>query len=153
MLSHPARLYRTLAAAEMVTWALLLAGMAGKYLLGLGDLGVRLGGGIHGFVFLGYTLVTVLVAIDRRWPVRELALGLGSAILPFLTVPFERHAERAGLLPDAWRLRTDRPAGVLERLVGWAVRQPIPAAALALVGLAAVFSGLLWLGPPWQWLA
>ena len=111
MLSHPARLYRTLAAAEMVTWALLLAGMAGKYLLGLGDLGVRLGGGIHGFVFLGYTLVTVLVAIDRRWPVRELALGLGSAILPFLTVPFERHAERAGLLANRSRPRHSPSSG------------------------------------------
>ena len=57
----PRRLYRTLALAEAVTWTLLIAGMLAKYVLHLGELGVRIGGSVHGFVFLAYCAVTVLV--------------------------------------------------------------------------------------------
>ena len=87
-LTHPRRLYGTLATAEMVTWTLLLAGMAGKYLLGLGELGVRVGGGVHGFVFLAYCVVTVLVAVDQRWRAGHLLVGLASAVVPIMLMGF-----------------------------------------------------------------
>ena len=152
-LPRPAPLYRALARAEVVTWTLLLLGMLGKYALGLGEWGVRIGGGVHGFVFLGYCLVTVLVAVDRRWRLRDLALGLGSAVLPFATVPFERYAERAGLLADDWRLPGTAPAGPAERVVRAALTRPVLAALVALVAVTLVFSGLLALGPPTEWFA
>ncbi|WP_116111872.1 DUF3817 domain-containing protein [Austwickia chelonae] len=151
VVSRPARLYQVLALAEMVTWTLLLLGMAGKYLLDLGEVGSRIGGGIHGFVFLAYCLVTVLIAVDQRWSLRDLALGLGSAVLPYATVPFERYAERRGLLGQTWRLHTDEPGGSHERLVGLAVRRPVQAGLVGLLSVTVVFATLLTLGPPTRW--
>ncbi|RKQ35326.1 DUF3817 domain-containing protein [Kocuria tytonis] len=104
----PRKLYRTAATAEAVTWALLILGMIAKYGLHAGDLPVRIGGGIHGFVFLSYCVSTVVVWTDRRWPAATGLVGLLLSIVPFATVPFERHVERRGLLADTWRVA---PAG------------------------------------------
>ncbi|MCC5674720.1 DUF3817 domain-containing protein [Kocuria rhizophila] len=104
----PRKLYRTAATAEAVTWALLILGMLAKYVLHAGDLPVRVGGGIHGFVFLSYCVATVVVWTDRRWPASTGVVGLLLSIVPFATVPFERHVERRGLLADSWRVA---PAG------------------------------------------
>ena len=149
----PARLFTTLARAEMVTWTLLLLGMAAKYVAGLGELGVRVGGSLHGFVFLSYVLVTVLVAVDQRWRARDVAAGLGSAVIPYLTVPFERSALRCGLLGDSWRLATHDGQGLAVRIVSLVVRRPVPAALVLVVVIALVFTGLLAVGPPTQWFA
>lgn len=151
--ARPDRLFGSLAFAEMVTWTLLLAGMLGKYALGLGDLGVRVGGGLHGFVFLAYCLTTVLVAIDQRWRVKQLVLGLGAAVLPYATVPFERHARRSGLLDARWRLRSEPADRPQEHVAATALRRPVVAAAVGVVIVALVFAGLLALGPPTQWFA
>ncbi|GAB79140.1 integral membrane protein [Austwickia chelonae] len=151
VVSRPARLYRALALAEMVTWTLLLLGMAGKYLLDLGEVGSRIGGGVHGFVFLAYCLVTVLIAVDQRWTVRDLALGLGSSVLPYATVPFERYAERRDLLGQTWRLHAEEPGNGQERLVGLAVRRPIQAGLIGIVTVTVVFAALLSAGPPTRW--
>ena len=147
----PRQLYRTLALAEVVTWTVLLLGMVLKYVTHTTELVVRLGGGVHGFVFLAYCAVTVLLGVDRRWSLRRVLVGLGSAVVPYLTVAFERSADRAGLLPETWRLRTDEPHGWVERVVGRGLRAPLVAAAVTLVVLAVVFSGLLVAGPPTQW--
>jgi len=153
LLRTPSRLYRVLAFAEMVTWTLLLLGMLLKYGLQLTEVGVRIGGSLHGFVFLAYLVVTVLVAVDQRWSMGRLALGLGSALVPYLTVPFERWAHRTGLLGDAWRLREDAPRTAPERVVALALRRPVLAAVIALLAVAIVFSVLLSLGPPTEWFA
>ena len=65
----PRRLFRTAALAEAVTWALLLTGMFLKYVTETTELGVRVFGMLHGVVFIGYCLTTVVVAVDRRWSV------------------------------------------------------------------------------------
>src|SRR5699024_1890214 len=65
LIRTPSRLYRLLALAEMVTWTLLLLGMLLKYALQVTEVGVRIGGSLHGFVFLSYVVVTVLVAVDQ----------------------------------------------------------------------------------------
>ncbi len=153
LLRTPSRLYRVLAFAEMVTWTLLLLGMLLKYGLQVTEVGVRIGGSLHGFVFLAYLVVTVLVAVDQRWSMGRLALGLGSALVPYLTVPFERWAHRTGLLGDAWRLREDAPRTAPERVVALALRRPVLAAVIALLAVAIVFSVLLSLGPPTEWFA
>lgn len=150
----PRRLYGLLALGEMITWTLLLGGMALKYLLrlaDLGDVGVRVGGSLHGFVFLAYCLVTLLVAVDQRWRARDVVAGLASAVVPYATVPFERSADRRGLLADHWRLRGHQPRGVGEKVVAAALRRPLMAGAVALVGVSVVFTALLAAGPPTQW--
>ena len=82
---------------------------------------------------------------------RDLLAGLGSAIIPYLTVPFERSAMRRGLLGDTWRLRAQEGRGIAERAVALVVRRPVPASLVLLVAIVLVFSGLLALGPPTQW--
>jgi integral membrane protein len=151
LLRTPSRLYRLLALAEMVTWTLLLLGMLLKYVLQVTEIGVRIGGGLHGFVFLSYVVVTVLVAVDQRWSVGRLGLGLGSALIPYLTVPFEHWARRRGLLGETWRLREEAPRSLPEKGVALALRRPVIAAVVAIVVVAIVFSVLLSLGPPTEW--
>lgn len=153
LLSTPSRLYRVLALAEVVTWTLLLAGMFLKYVLQSTELLVRIGGGLHGFTFLAYVAVTVLVAVDQRWSLKDLLLGIGSAVIPYLTVPFERSALRRGLLGQSWRLREEEPASAPQKVVALALRHPLPAALLTIVGVSVVFAVMLSLGPPTEWFA
>ncbi len=151
LIARPARLYRVVATAEMVTWTLLLLGMLGKYVLDVGEWGVRVGGGLHGLAFLSYALVTALISVDQRWAPGRFLLGLGSAILPYATLPFERYAERHDLLSDSWRLTTQSPTAVHERVVSISLRRPLLSTAIGAVLVAVVFAGLLTLGPPTEW--
>ncbi len=146
----PRSLYRTAAIAEAITWSLLLAGMFGKYVTKTTDLGVTIGGGLHGFVFLMFCAATVLVAIDQRWSASQILIGLAAAIPPLATVPFQRWAVRRGLVGDRWRLRSAPADTIAERTVGYAVSRPILASVV--IGMAAlvVFGVLLMLGPPVQ---
>lgn len=145
----PRRTFRALALAEAVTWTLLLGGMVLKYVLDVTELGVRIGGGLHGFVFLAYCLTVVVVGVDARWSAGKVGLGLAAALVPYATVPFERHVD--GGLTGAWRLRTEPARGTLERPVAAALRAPVLAGVVVLVGLVLVFGGLLVVGPPTQW--
>ena len=151
MFRSPHRLYRLLAVAEVITWALLISGMILKYVLLITELGVRIGGGIHGFVFLAYCAATVLVGVDQRWGAGRIALGLGSAVVPFVTVAFERWAERRGMLAEAWRLLTESPRTTAERLAAVILRRPVLSAVVILALVAVVFALLLQAGPPTQW--
>lgn len=156
----PRSLYRTVATAEMITWAVLIAGMLCKYVLHLGDLPVRIGGGVHGFVFLAYCVSTVVVWTDQRWPASKGVLGLLLSVVPFATAPFERHVDRRGLLSSRWRVA---PAGTgngngqepartaAERLLAVILRRPLLAAVVLVVLLALLFTVLLQAGPPTQW--
>lgn len=149
---NPRSLYHTLALAEAVTWTLLILGMVGKYGFGI-DIATTIGGGVHGFVFLCYVVATLVVWIDKRWPARTGLLGLGSAIIPYLTIPFERRVDRRGLLDGPWRLAAggDRPGNLFEHLVAFALRRPIPALVIVVVVVSVVFALLLNAGPPTEW--
>lgn len=144
----PTRLFRLVARAEAVTWALLLTGMFLKYVTETTEVGVQVGGMVHGVVFIAYCLVTVLVSVDQRWSVGRLALGLVCAVPPFATVPFESYAERKGLVGDSWRLRTDAPAGLPERLTSWLLRRPAQGALVGLLAVAGLTGVALVVGPP-----
>src|SRR5699024_2519455 len=139
LFSTPSRLYRVLALAEVVTWTLLLAGMLLKYVLQVTEVLVRIGGGLHGFVFLAYVGVPVMVAVDQRGRSRALLLGLGSAVIPYRSVPFGRSAHRRGLLGESWWLREETGRAAPERGVSLALRRPLPAALVTLVVLVIVF--------------
>ena len=60
----PALLFRRVAVAEAITWALLLTGMFLKYVTETTELGVSVFGMLHGVVFVAYGVVTLVVAVD-----------------------------------------------------------------------------------------
>lgn len=151
----PRRLFRTVATAEAITWALLIAGMLGTYVLGVGDWAVRAGGSVHGFVFLAYCVSTVMVWTDRRWGAGIGIAGLALAIVPFATVPFDRYVERRGLLADRWRIGrgADRraPRTLPERILALVLRAPALSGLVLLAAIALVYVLLLQAGPPTEW--
>lgn len=144
----PATLYRRVAVAEAITWALLLLGMVLKYVTDTTELGVQLAGPVHGTVFIAYCLVTVLLAVDRRWSAGQLLLGLVSAVPPFVTLWFEPWARRRGLLGERWRLRAEPAGPAYERPVAWLVRRPLAGAAVGAVAVATLTAAALLAGPP-----
>lgn len=146
----PRVLFRIFAFAELVTWAGLITALILRG-TGVTDALVSPAGGIHGFVFLSYCVVTVLLWVDRRWKVGTGLLGLGSAIIPFATLPFELVADKKGLFGGPnWRLgpEGERPRGFVEHVLAWILKHPWLSILLLLVAVTAAFTILLWLGPP-----
>lgn len=146
----PRTLYRRIALAEVVSWALLLTGMLLKYVTETTELGVTVFGMVHGVVFIAFCLITVLLWVNQRWTLREGLLGLSSAVPPFLTVWWERRLERAGRLDGCWRLGRggDAPANPAERLVSALLARPTVAVVVGLVAVAALTGIALVIGPP-----
>lgn len=146
----PRSLFRAAAIAELVTWTLLIAGMIVEYGLHAGDWGVRIGGGVHGFVFLAYLVVTTVVAVNQRWSAGALVLGWVSAVVPYATVPFEVAAARRGMLDGHWRRSPDIGArtGFRDGLLFFVVHRPAVSVGLGVVAVAVVFAALLVIGPP-----
>ncbi|WP_406829304.1 DUF3817 domain-containing protein [Pedococcus sp. KACC 23699] len=146
----PLVLFRRLAIAEATTWALLLTGMVLKYGTRTTELGVQVFGMVHGVVFIAYCLATVFVAVNQRWSARVTLLGLVSAVPPFMTVWFDRWAERRDLLEGGWRLASggEAPRSVPEKVQAWMLARPVAAAAVALLAVAALTTVALLVGPP-----
>jgi integral membrane protein len=146
----PRLLFRIVAIAEAVTWTLLIAGLVLRATTGWA-LGVTIGGGIHGFVFLAYAGIALLVGIDRRWRAGLVVLAVASAIVPYATIPVDVAFDRRGKLDGDWRREPD-PASPdrtpLDALVRWFVRRPAVLIAVFAVLLVAIFATLLALGPP-----
>lgn len=146
----PLRLFSRLAIAEAITWALLLVGMFLKYVTKTTDLGVTVFGLVHGAVFIAYVLGAVVVWVNQRWSAGTGLLALVSAVPPFVTIIFERWAERRSLLTGDWRLGPGRePARTLpERAVSWAVGNPRTALLAGAGAVVLVTAALLVIGPP-----
>lgn len=144
----PRWVYRVVAVAEAITWALLLTGMFLKYVTETTELGVRVFGLAHGVVFIAYGLATVLLHVDQRWSLGRLLMGLLSAVVPFATIPFERDVEKRGLLGDWWRLRHDAPAGPVEKTAAGLVRRPVQGIVIGLVAVVGLTGVALLVGPP-----
>ena len=150
----PQRAFRIVAVAEAVTWTLLIAAMVVKYGFAGGDLAVRLAGSVHGFVFLAYAATVVVVALNQRWSVRLTALGVVTAVVPYLTVPFDVRVDRRGLLDGPWRTAaTDDPRdhARVDRLLRTLLRRPLVLVLVLLAAVAVVMAVLLVLGPPGEW--
>ncbi|WP_191564441.1 DUF3817 domain-containing protein [Janibacter melonis] len=149
-LPSPLRLFRIVATAEAVTWTLLVVGMVLKYVTKTTELGVRVGGMLHGVVFIAYVLTCVALWVDQRWSPRTALTALVSAIPPWLTLWFERRVERDHLVGQQWRLGAggQRPASAPERVLAAALARPLLGLVVALVGIAAVTAVLLLVGPP-----
>lgn len=149
-LSRPLDLFRRVAIAEAITWALLLTGMFLKYVTHTTELGVKVFGMIHGIVFISYVVTTVTVWIDQKWTARRGIGALLASIPPFVTIVVEVLALRRGWIGDAWRLRTSVDADVSrpEALVRWVLVAPVRGLAVALVAVAVLTGLALVVGPP-----
>ncbi|HET7415675.1 MAG TPA: DUF3817 domain-containing protein [Arthrobacter sp.] len=149
----PRTLFRAVAFAEAVTWTLLLIGLFLKYVTSTTELGVSIGGGLHGFVFICYVMITCFTWVNEKWPRGTGILTLVSAVIPYATIPVEKSLDRRGLLSGSWRLMAPsvEPQGPLEKLQAWVLRHPLAAVVTALAAAAALFSFLLFLGPPDTW--
>lgn len=146
----PLVLFRRLALAEAVTWALLLGGMVLKYGTGTTELGVQVFGMVHGVVFIAYGLVAITTWVNQRWPMGVGMLALVSAVPPFATVLFDRRVESAGLLEGPWRFGAggETPGSVPERVLAWLTRNPGLAAVVGVVAVAGLTGAALLVGPP-----
>ena len=146
----PKRLFRALAFAEAITWTILILAMILKYAGGV-DAAVLVGGSIHGFVFLAYAFAAALVGVNQRWGLGLIAFAVFTAIVPYATIPFELWLMRRGRLDGDWRNeRTDHPAdgSWMNRMLRWFLARPVLLTVVAVVGIAAVFTTLLIVGPP-----
>lgn len=146
----PHTLFRTLAIAEACSWTLLIAGLVLRGSMGW-DLAVTLGGGIHGFVFLSYAATAVLVSKNQRWNPTVALLAIGSAVVPYATVPLERWLARRGHLDGAWRrTATDdvRDRTWHDRLMRAILNHPVLSGVLALLAVVVAYLVLLQLGSP-----
>ncbi len=92
------RIFRVVAVAEAISWALLLVGMYFKWIAETSEVGVQVFGPIHGTIFLIYVVVTFGTASIFGWNWKVTLLGLAAAIPPFATWAFEVWALRRGLL-------------------------------------------------------
>ncbi|MGA8846446.1 MAG: DUF3817 domain-containing protein [Nocardioides sp.] len=147
----PLRVFRAVAVAEAVTWALLLLGMYLKYVADTTDRAVSAFGALHGVVFIAYCLTAVVVAVDQRWSRGRTTLALLAAVPPFLTVLFDVLAERRGAFDATWRLRSTGgglPTNQAERGVGLLLRNPVRGAIVGVVAVAALTGLALLAGPP-----
>lgn len=150
MFRTPSRLLRVLAVAEAVTWTLLIAGLILRAAAGWAS-AVLIGGSIHGFVFLCYGATVILVAKNNRWSAGPIVAALGSAIIPYATIPAEIWLHRTGRLVGEWRLEaTDDPRDSTwhDRMLRFFLVRPVLLGGVGVVAIAALFTVLLVIGPP-----
>lgn len=148
--ASPGALYRKAAIAETITWTILIVGMVFKYGAGW-PIAVLIGGSIHGLVFITYALTAGIVGINQRWTARRITAAVAVAIVPYATIPFDRHLDRKNLLDGDWRRTpTDDPRDhtVAERLLRFFLARPLLSAIAFAVMVAAIMTTLLIIGPP-----
>ncbi len=151
----PKRVYRALAIAEAVTWTLLIGAMIAKHAFEVDAL-VPIAGPVHGFVFLAYGAMQLVVGRNQRWPEGTVLLGIVTAVVPYATVPWERRLARGGALEGPWRTEaTDDPrdATPIDRAFRWGVTHPLLLVVVALLLVVVAFAVLLHAGPPSEWFA
>lgn len=153
--SSPRTLYKAFALSEGVTWALLIGGLTIREIFpGAPGPLITIVGGIHGAVFLGYGVSAALVGVNNRWGIGRTVLAIALAIIPFATVPFEISAERKGRLVGQWRREKSadpRDNNWFDSLFRWFINRPVLLAVGLLAVIIAIFSTLLFIGPPGGW--
>ncbi len=152
--SSPRTLYKAFALGEGVTWALLIAGLTIRAVFGAPPLLLTIVGGIHGAMFLGYGVSAALVGVNNRWGIGRTVLAIALAIIPFATVPFEMSAERKGRLAGNWRREKSadpRDNNWFDTMFLWFINRPALLAVVLVAVIIAIFSTLLFIGPPGGW--
>jgi len=149
----PKTLFNFFAKSEAVTWTLLISALIARA-FGVNPSLVTLAGGIHGAVFLGYAVTAALVGVNQRWGFGKTTLAAALAIIPYATIPFEMMAARDGSLEGSWRITagTDpRDNGRIDKLFRWFIARPLTLVIVLVLVLTALFSLLIFLGPPTEW--
>ena len=116
MSTKAALIFRIVAIAEAFSWAGLLIAMFFKHVIELGEGGVPTMGMVHGILFIGYLVTSLVVFRALEWRVKTLVLALVSGVLPFISAVFETWALRTGKL--------DGPDTVAQGGVGLAANDP-----------------------------
>lgn len=146
----PKNLHRAAATLEMITWTLLIGAMV---LRGFGgaDL-VSAAGPIHGFGFLCFVALTIILWTNNRWPAGVGIAGLAVSLVPFAALPFSVWADRRGYLDGSWRFTSadEQPRGLPDQILAQLVRHPVRTILLILVFIAIVFTILLLIGQPYD---
>lgn len=76
------RALTVVAFAEATSWIGLLIAMVFKYGFDKAE-GVAILGRIHGFLFLAFLALLILVHVQRSWSIRKSAISLAESIPPF----------------------------------------------------------------------
>lgn len=150
----PKSLFATFSRIEMLTWALLITGLVARATIGIDPSLFFIVGATHGFAFIGYSVTAVLVAVNQRWPILRSFGAVALAIIPFATLPFDRYLEKRSLLEGQWRIsESNVPSDKtwFDRIFRWFIFRPALLIAVLVVFVIALFSFLLWLGPPGEW--
>lgn len=147
----PKNLHRIAAGLEMITWTLLILGMILKY-SGVTDSLVPIAGPIHGFGFLCFAAITLLLWVNNRWSFGLGVLGMVVSVIPWGALPFTIWADRKGHLEGGWRYLNDdaKPANLADQGLAQMVRHPVRTIIILLVIIAIVFTLLLNMGQPYD---
>ncbi len=149
----PKKLFNIFAKAEAVTWTLLITALILRA-TGFDPVAVAIAGSIHGAVFLGYAVTAALTGVNQRWGFGKTTLAVALAIVPYATIPFEMRAAKKGSLEGSWRTAVSedpRDKGFIDRLFRWFIARPVILVVVIVVGLTALFSLLVTMGPPNEW--
>ena len=147
----PKKLHRSAAYLETFTWTFLIIGMILKY-SGSTEAITPIAGGIHGFGFLCFVVMTSLLWINNRWPAKIGLVGLVVSVIPFAALPFAIWSDKKGYLDGGWRFGEEeanaKPQGPFDWILAQTVRHTFRTVLVVLVIITIVFSTLLALGPP-----
>ncbi|MFE4515186.1 DUF3817 domain-containing protein [Kitasatospora sp. NPDC056783] len=104
--------YRALAIATGVALLVFCGFMVAKYGFDTAKEVTMYVAMLHGYLYIGYFVVTFMLGQKLKWPLGRLVLTLAAGCIPFLSFVFERKvaAEAAAKLPAGSGAR--QPAGV-----------------------------------------
>lgn len=146
----PKKAHKVVAILEMFTWAFLIFGMIMKY-SGTTEAIMPIAGGIHGFGFLCFVVVTIVIWINNRWSAGWGIAGLAVSAIPFAALPFMLYADKKGKLEGGWRMTADDPAqpqSLGDKALAQLMQHTMRTVLILLVVIIVVFCILLYLGPP-----
>lgn len=147
----PRSLYRSFATAEAITWTLLIAAMILKYGFNAGKLPVTIAGSIHGVIFVGYILCAILVGTNQRWSPAKILTAMATSVIPYVTIPFDRHLEKTGRLDGDWRKEATsdpRDQSFHNKVLRALINRPMLLIPGFIVLVAIIVAVLLFVGPP-----
>jgi uncharacterized membrane protein YdfJ with MMPL/SSD domain len=99
-------------------------------------------------------VTAALTGVNQRWGFGKTTLAVALAIVPYATIPFEMRVAKNGSLEGSWRTAVSedpRDKGFIDRLFRWFIARPVFLIVVIVVGLTALFSLLVSLGPPNEW--